>query len=106
MCEKLARRCEDDAGNRASTRRRGPDAPRRAARRAYTHDSYACERALEDDPVPLGNLADEDFGLSLDFSGDDEDSLLHDACFDVLGAVPDVNEKEEEAFQALLECVA
>ena len=54
----------------------------------------------------MGNLADGDFGLSLDFSGDDEDSLLRDACFDVLGAVPDVNEKEEEAFQALLECVA
>ena len=66
----------------------------------------ACERALEDDPVPLGNLADEDFGLSLDFSEDDEDSLLRDACFDVLGAVPDVSENEEAAFQALLECVA
>ena len=94
------------SANRASTRRRGHDAPRRAARRAYTHDSYACERALEDDPVPLGNLADEDFGLSLDFSEDDEDSLLRDACFDVLGAVPNVNENEEAAFQALLECVA
>ncbi len=54
----------------------------------------------------MGNLADEDFGLSLDFSEDDEDSLLRDACFDVLGAVPDVSENEEAAFQALLECVA
>jgi len=56
----------------------------------------------------LGNLADEDFDLSLelDFSENDEDSLLRDACFDVLGAVPDIDEKEEAEFQALLECVA
>jgi len=58
--------------------------------------------------MPLGNLADEDFDLSLelDFSENDEDSLLRDACFDVLGTVPDVDEKEEAEFQALLECVA